>query len=159
MEAAPPPRLKEDGRQSPTARMVQRGVLRHLASHGLVGITEFALASGRRADILAVDGRGELSIIEIKSSVQDFRADGKWPDYRAFCDRLLFAVPLGFPDEILPADAGLMVADGFGAELLREAPRHPLAAATRKALTLRLARTAAHRLAALHDPELSRADL
>jgi len=151
--------LKEDGRQSPTARSVQRGVLRHLAAHGLVGVTEFSLVSGRRADIIALDAKGDISIIEIKSSLQDFRSDGKWPEYRAFCDRLLFAVPLDFPAEILPADAGLLVADPFGAELLRDAPRHPLPPATRKALTLRLARTAANRLSALYDPDLLRLDL
>lgn len=151
---APEPRA--DGRQSPIARAVQRGVLRHLAAHGLAGVTEFILASGRRADILALDGKGGISIIEIKSSVADFRADGKWPQYRAFCDRLLFAVPLDFPREILPQDAGLLVADAFGAELLRAAPVHPLPPATRRALTLRFARSAATRLAALHDPELQR---
>lgn len=152
---APP----EDGRQSPTARAVQRGVLRHLSARGLVGIPEFCLVSGRRADILAVDGRGEVSIVEIKSSVQDFRTDLKWPEYRAYCDRLLFAVPLDFPVEILPQETGLLVADAFGAELLRPAPAHPLAAATRKALMLRFAHTAASRLAALHDPELTRYSL
>lgn len=156
METAPQP--PEDGRQSPTARAVQRGVLRHLAAHGLVGVTEFTLATGRRADILALDAKGEISIIEIKSSVQDFRTDGKWPDYRAFCDRLLFAVPLDFPLEILPPAVGLLVADAFGAELLRPPERHPLAAATRKALTLRIARTAASRLSALYDPDLMRLD-
>ena len=155
--AAPQPR--EDGRQSQTARAVQRGVLRHLAARGLVGVTEFCLVSGRRADILAVDGRGEVSIVEIKSSVQDFRTDLKWPEYRAFCDRLLFAVPLDFPAEILPDETGLLVADAFGAELLRAAPLHPLAAATRKALMLRFAHTAASRLAALYDPDLARYSL
>lgn len=149
---APEPR--PDGRQSPTARAVQRGVLRHLALAGVAGVTEFALASGRRADILALGTKGEITIIEIKSSVADFRADGKWPEYRVFCDRLLFAVPLDFPLEILPEDAGLLVADAFGAECLREAPLHPLPGATRRALTLRFARTAAARLAALYDPDL-----
>lgn len=153
------PAPKPDGRQSPTALSVQRGVLRHLAAHGLVGLTEFSLVSGRRADILALDGKGEISIIEIKSSVQDFRSDGKWPEYRAFCDRLLFAVPLDFPVEILPEDAGLLVADAFGAEQMRAAPRYPLPAMTRKALTLRIARTAANRLTALYDPDLLRHDL
>ena len=154
-----PPQPKADGRQSETARAVQRGVLRHLAARGLVGVCEFSLASGRRADILAVDGRGEVSIVEIKSSVADFRSDGKWPEYRAFCDRLLFAVPLDFPHDILPEDTGLLVADAFGAEMLRAAPVHPLPAATRKALTLRFAHTAASRLAALYDPDLMRFSL
>ena len=150
------PDPRPDGRQSEVARAVQRGVLRHLALAGLAAVPEFSLASGRRADVIALSARGEVSIIEIKSSVADFRADAKWPDYRAFCDRLLFAVPLDFPLDILPDDTGLMVADAFGAELLREAPVHPLAGATRKALTLRFARAAATRLGLLYDPELLR---
>lgn len=150
------PDPRPDGRQSDTARAVQRGVLRHMAQAGLAAVPEFSLASGRRADVIALSARGEVTIVEIKSSVADFRADAKWPDYRAFCDRLLFAVPLDFPLEILPDDTGLMVADAFGAELLRAAPVHPLAGATRKALTLRFARAAAARLGMLYDPDLLR---
>lgn len=150
------PELRPDGRQSETARAVQRGVLRHLALAGLAGIPEFALVSGRRADILALGPKGEITIIEIKSSVTDFRTDAKWPEYRAFCDRLLFAVPLDFPVEILPEETGLLVADAFGAECLRDPPLHPLPPATRKALTLRFARAAATRLAVLYDPDLLR---
>lgn len=146
----------QDGRQSPVARMVQKGVLRHFAALGLAGLTEFSLSSGRRADILALDGKGEVVIVEIKSSVQDFRTDAKWPDYRAFCDRLLFAVPMDFPLSILPEEAGLLVADAYGAQMLRDGPRHPLAPATRKALTLRFARTAAQRLCTMQDPDMSR---
>lgn len=145
-----------DGRQSPAALGVQRGVLRHFGALGQASLCEFALASGRRADILALDGRGEVVIVEIKSSVQDFRSDSKWPEYRAFCDRLLFAVPLDFPHDILPEDAGLLVADAYGAQMLRDGPRHPLAPATRKALTLRFARTAAMRLCGVLDPDLMR---
>lgn len=151
---APDPR--PDGRQSPTARAIQRGVLRHLALAGIAGVTEFSLASGRRADILALGAKGEITIVEIKSSVADFRADAKWPEYRAFCDRLLFAVPMDFPLELLPDDTGLLVADAFGAECLREAPLHPLPGATRRALTLRFARTVATRLTTLYDPDLLR---
>ncbi len=143
-----------DGRQSATARMVQRGVLRHFGALGLASLCEFSLASGRRADILALDAKGDVVIVEIKSSVQDFRCDTKWPEYRAFCDRLLFAVPLDFPIEILPEDAGLLVADAYGAQMLRDGPHHKLAPATRKALTLRFARTAAMRLCGVLDPDL-----
>lgn len=149
---APVPR--PDGRQSPTAQALQRGVLRYLAAHGQVGLPEVSLASGRRADLLAIDAKGAITIVEIKSSVVDFRTDAKWPDYRLYCDRLLFAVPLDFPVEILPEAVGILVADGFGAELVRPAPSHPLAPATRKALTLRFARAAAGRLAGLYDPDL-----
>lgn len=148
------PSPRPDGRQSPTALAVQRGVLRFLSAHGQFGLPEFSLASGRRADILALDAKGTVTIIEIKSSAIDFRTDGKWPEYRAYCDRLLFAVPLDFPAEILPDEVGLLVGDAFGAEMLRPPPVHPLPAATRKALTLRFARAAAGRLAALHDPDL-----
>ncbi|MBS9477239.1 MmcB family DNA repair protein [Ancylobacter radicis] len=145
-----------DGRQSDTARAIQRGALRYLAARGLMGVPEFVLASGRRADIAAIDARGEVWVIEIKSSVTDFRTDRKWTEYRLYCDRLFFAVAPDFPAKILPEDAGLIVADTFGAGLLREAPAHPLSAATRKALTLRLARTAASRLMGLMDPEAMR---
>ncbi len=154
-----PPDPRPDGRQSETARAVQRGVLRHLALSGMAGLPEFSLVSGRRADILALGPKGEITIIEIKSSVTDFRTDAKWHEYRDFCDRLMFAVPMDFPVEILPEDTGLFVADAFGAECLRPAPLHPLPAATRKALTLRFARAAATRLAVLYDPDLLRADL
>lgn len=150
----PDPVPRPDGRQSPTALAVQRGVLRYLAAHGQSGLPELSLASGRRADVIAIDAKGAITIVEIKSSVVDFRTDAKWPEYRLYCDRLLFAVPLDFPVEILPEDVGILVADGFGAELLRPPPLHALAPATRKALTLRFARTAAGRLAGLYDPDL-----
>lgn len=148
--------LPPDGRQSDAARAIQRGALRYLAARGLVGLPEFVLASGRRADIAAVDGRGEVWVIEIKSSITDFRTDRKWAEYRAYCDRLFFAVGPEFPVEILPEDVGIMLADQFGAGLVREAPAHALPAATRKALTLRLARTAVGRLMGLMDPEAMR---
>ena len=83
----------------------------------------------------------------------DFRADGKWPEYREFCDRLFFAVDPDFPRAILPAAAGLIVADAHGAAVLREAPEHRLAGARRKAVTLRLAHAAAGRLHLLADPQ------
>lgn len=150
----PLPVPKPDGRQSPTALALQRGVLRHFAALGLMGLPEFCLASGRRADIAALDGKGEITIVEIKSSVADFRADAKWPDYRAYCDRLLFAVTVDFPIEILPEEVGILVGDAFGAHVLRPPPVHPLPAATRKTMLVRLARAGAARLAALHDPDL-----
>lgn len=145
-----------DGRQSDTARAIQRGALRYLAARGLMGVPEFSLASGRRADIAAIDARGEVWVIEIKSSVIDFRTDRKWTDYRLHCDRLFFAVGADFPLEILPEDAGVLVADQFGAGMIREAPHHPMPGATRRALTLRLARTAASRLMGLMDPDALR---
>ncbi len=148
--------LPPDGRQSETARGIQRGALRYIAARGLVGVPEFSLASGRRADIAALDLRGEVWVVEIKSSVADFRTDRKWTEYRLHCDRLFFAVGPDFPLEILPEDTGILVADAFGAGLVREAPHHPMPGATRKALTLRFARAAAGRLMGLMDPEALR---
>lgn len=148
----PPP----DGRQSPAALAVQRGVMRHLSALGQAVLPEVPLASGRRADLLAIDGKGLVTIVEIKSCAADFRADRKWPDYRAYCDFLLFAVPLDFPLALLPEETGLLVADNFGAECLRPAPHHPLPPATRRAVTLRFGHMAARRLAALYDPDLAR---
>lgn len=142
----------EDGRQSARARDISRGARRALALLGFRAIPELTLADGRRADLAAIDEAGSIWIIEIKSSLEDFRADGKWPDYRSWCDRLLFAVAPDFPQEVLPQDAGLILADRYGGEIVREAPEHRLTAARRKAVTLRLARVAAGRLMTLADP-------
>jgi hypothetical protein len=116
-------------------------------------VTEVSLANGRRADIAAVAASGEIWIVEIKSSIEDFRCDQKWPEYRDYCDRLFFAVAPGFPREILPADTGLVIADRYGGEIVRMSPEHKLAGARRKAVTLRLVHTAAFRLQAAIDPE------
>jgi hypothetical protein len=135
-----------------------RGVCRALAHRGFATLVEVALANGRRADVLALGRGGDLVIVEVKSSVADFRSDHKWPEYRAFCDRLYFAVPDGFPMELIPLDCGLIMADGFGAAVLREAPETPLAAARRKAATLRFGLVAANRLRRLLDPAADEAD-
>lgn len=142
-----------DGRHSERAAEIGRGVCRLLALHGFACVYELPLANGRRADVAALSDSGEIWIVEIKSSIDDFRVDQKWPEYRDFCDRLLFAVAPGFPVEILPADTGLIVADRFGGELARPAPEHRLTGARRKAVTLRLARAAALRLCAIYDPD------
>src|SRR4051812_24643743 len=149
----PAPALKADGRQSPTALAVCTGVRRLLAGHGFASVTEFTVASGRRADILALGSDGAIWIVEIKSSLADFRADGKWPDYRDFCDRFFFAVPESFPADVLPEDAGLILADDYGAAIVRDAPEHRLAGARRKAVTLRFAHAAAGRLHMMVDPQ------
>jgi hypothetical protein len=146
---APPP----DGRQSQTAFGVALGARRLLASHGFASVPELTLASGRRADIMGLGPDGTIWIVEIKSSVADFRADGKWPEYRAFCDRFSFAVPADFPADILPSETGLILADSFGAAVARNAPEHRLAGARRKAVTLRFAQAAAGRLHMLIDPQ------
>lgn len=146
------PRLV-DGRQSEPARLVQRGVGRLLVGLGFSIVTELPLASGRRADIAALGGGGELWIVEIKSSLEDFRSDRKWPDYRLHCDRLFFATHAGVDAGIFPVEAGLILADGFGGAVLREAPEHRLAPGTRKAMTLRFAHAAARRFHGLLDPQ------
>jgi len=102
-----------------------------------------------------IDGNGEITIIEIKSSVEDFRVDAKWPEYRRHADRLYFATAPHVPADIFPQSAGLIVADAFGAEVLREAPLEKMPAATRKEMLIRLARASAHRLHDLEDPEFS----
>ena len=144
--------LPIDGRQSPTALKIARGTTRLLHSFGFSVMSELPLASGRRADLVALGGNGEIWIVEIKSSVADFRADQKWMDYRAHCDRLFFATSLDVPCEIFPPDTGLIVADAYGASIHCEAPEHRLHAATRKSMTLAIARAAALRLQSLVDP-------
>jgi hypothetical protein len=142
-----------DRRQSEKATEICRGVMRVLAQLGMTGLTEVTLPNGRRGDVMALSASGTLWIVEIKSSVTDFQVDQKWPDYRDYCDALFFAVATDFPLDILPADTGLIVADRFGGELMRQAPEHRLAPARRKAVTLHYARVAAARLAMAFDPQ------
>ena len=156
-ELLEPPLLPEDRRQSETAHLVTRGTRRLLRRLNFATITELPLLSGRRADIVALAADATIHIIEVKSSVADFRADAKWRDYRAHCDRFFFAIPAIIPAEIMPQDAGLIFADGYGAEILRPAPEHRMAAPTRRAMLLRFAHAAAHRLHRLSDPETLRA--
>ena len=144
-----------DGRQSERALFVARGVGRLLRARGFAVVSELSLATGRRADMVGLGAGGDIWIVEIKSSIEDFRADNKWPDYRLSCDRLFFATHGEVPTDIFPEDAGLILADRFGAELIREAPEHRLPGATRKAMLVRFAQTAALRLHTLVDPEIS----
>ena len=138
---------------------VARGVIRMLLRHDLVAMTEVPLDGGRRADLMAVDARGQIVIVEIKVSRADLLGDGKWPDYLAHCDRYFWAVPAGFDTAplhgpvFLPERTGIIVADRYDAAILREAHTDPLSAATRKRVTLAFARRAARRMIALTDPE------
>jgi hypothetical protein len=141
-----------EGEELQRAGAILRGAQRLLRSLNFESLSEVPLGNGRRADILAVGRDGEIWIVEIKSSIADFRADQKWPEYREYCDALLFAVAPDFPSEILPADTGLILADAYAGEVARAAPRHPLSPARRKALTLSIARMAAMRLHARIDP-------
>lgn len=130
-----------------SGRRLARGVCRLLADHGYRALCELALGDGRRADVFAIDRRGDILIVEVKSTVADFRADGKWPAYLASCDRFAFAVPADFPLAVLPAEAGLIVADAYGGAVIRPPmPAMALPPARRKALLVRFARTAAARL-------------
>ena len=125
--ANPPLELPVDGRQSETALAVARGTARLLHALGRCVVSELPLPSGRRADLVALDAGGEIWIVEIKSSVADFRADQKWQDYRAHCDRLFFATCMEVPCEIFPPDTGLIVADAFGAQMHVRGARAPAA--------------------------------
>lgn len=137
------------------AAEIKRGVRRTLAAHGLSSLTEFTLKGGRRADIIAVDGKGKFTIVEVKSSVADFRADSKWPEYRDYCDLFYFAVRADFPLDLIPENCGLLVADAYEASILRGAPEHPINAARRRSVLLRFATAVAGRLHRIEDPGLS----
>jgi len=142
-----------DLRQSPTALKVQRGVMRLLrATHDFCCYAEVPLANGRRADVLGLGPKGEIWIVEIKSSLIDFRVDTKWPDYKDYCDRFYFAKPPELEAEIFPESEGLIVADGHGAEILRAARDDLLPPARRRAMLLKLARLGADRVHQLMDP-------
>jgi hypothetical protein len=125
---------------------VVRGACRLLIDLGAAPILEWSLPNGRRADIAAIDLAGDILIVEVKSCREDFDADAKWQEYLAFADRFYFAVDRDFPQELVPAECGLILADRYGAAVLREGPRSPLAPARRKAALLRFARDAAERL-------------
>ena len=142
------------GPSAPTAADISRGVLRLFTDLGLHGLTEMTLANGRRADVAALCQKGRIAIVEIKSSIADFRSDQKWPDYQPFCDQFYFAVSSSFPADLIPEEAGLIVADQFGGAIIRDAPDISLNAARRKAVTLRFARLAAQRLTCISDPQL-----
>ena len=139
------------GRDAVT-REVCRGVGRLMRAHGLASINELPLPNGRRADVVGLSPSGDIWIVEVKSSVEDLRADNKWPEYRDFSDSLFFAVAPGFPVDILPEDTGLILADRFGGEIVRPAPEARLAPARRKSMTLRFARAAALTLQSVADP-------
>ncbi|WP_309604401.1 DNA repair putative endonuclease MmcB [Phenylobacterium sp.] len=135
------------GSRPETTAAVTRGAARLLIDLGYAPLAEVTLPNGRRADLLALGRKGEIFIVEVKSSLEDFRADLKWREYQPYCDAFAFAVDPEFPREALPPEPGLIVADGFGGAVLREATAAPLAGARRKALTLAFARLAALRAA------------
>ena len=135
-----------DGRQSERALTIRGGVERFLHAQGWATLPELTLPGGRRADLVALTPKGEVTIVEVKSSLADLRADAKWPDYRDHCDALVFATLADVPLDAFPRDAGLMLADAYGAETVRQAPHHPLSAHRRKRMHLLFGRAAALRL-------------
>jgi hypothetical protein len=135
------------------ALQIARGVTRYFRAMGSAVILELYLADGRRCDVMAIGPQGEITIIEIKSCVADYKSDQKWTDYPQWCDRFFFAVDMNFPLELIPDECGLILADRFGAEILWEGPEQRLTAARRKAVTLRFARVSALRLQQLLDPD------
>lgn len=142
----------QDGRQSERAAEIQRGVCRMLKSLGMASLTELPLSNSRRADIVTIGPKSNIWIVEIKSSLQDFRTDSKWPSYSDYCDQLYFAVAQDFPLDILPDHAGLIIADRYNAEILRVPDEHRMSAARRKAMLLRFGQAGASRLQNLLDP-------
>lgn len=146
MDAAPPDIAPEAPAARPDVTLaVTRGVVRLFLDHGWAPLTEFRLASGRRVDVAALDKKGGLVFAEVKSCREDFEVDAKWPDYLGFCDRFFFAVDERFPTGLLPDEAGLICADGFGGAVVRDAPETGLAAARRRSVLLRFARQSALR--------------
>ena len=133
-----------------TTLAVTRGAARLMLDLGYASLLEVGLPNGRRADVMALGPRGEIIIVEVKSGLDDYRVDRKWHEYGPFCDAFYFAVAPEFPDGILPDEPGLIVADGFGGAVVRDAPLSPLAPARRKALTIAFARLGAMRT--LRDP-------
>jgi hypothetical protein len=150
--SAPAPAFLPDARRP--GQILARGVCRHLRGHDFACIEEMVPAPGLRVDVMAVGPRGEVWVVECKSSRADFASDAKWGGYLQWCDRYFWAVDAAFPTELLPDGTGLMIADGYDAEIVRLGPETRLASARRRATTLRFARHAALRLQASRDPGL-----
>ena len=131
-----------------------RGVGRALSDAGHTVLTEMPLGNGRRADLAALDHAGAILLVEVKSCRADFRSDRKWREYLDYCDRFYFAVASDFPLALLPPEEGLILADRFGGEIVREARLRALSAARRKAMLIRFGRTAAGRLHGMLDPQM-----
>ena len=134
-------------------QLLARGVSRHLVrSHNFVTVEELTPDRGLRVDVMALGPKGEIWVVECKSSRVDFTSDHKWQGYLEWCDRFFWAVDAEFPTDILPEGTGLIIADGYDAEILRMGPEDALPAARRKVLTRKFARHAALRAQAARDP-------
>jgi hypothetical protein len=133
-------------------KRLARGVARFFTALGYSALVEVPLPNGRRADVLAIDGRGQFLLVEVKSCRADFRSDNKWPEYLEFCDFFYFAVAADFPRDLLPDQAGLLIADPYNAVIERDTAGRLLAPARRRSLLLRFAHLAASRVQVLSDP-------
>lgn len=144
----------EDVARNAVALSLMRGVARLLGTMGYSVLYEFTLKGGRRVDVIGINRSGHVIVAEVKSSVADFRSDGKWPSYLDHCDEFYFAVAQDFPNDLLPDDTGLIIADNFGGAIVRPSQDYKLNGARRRALTLKFARAAADRLLRQTDPTL-----
>ena len=135
-------------------QLLARGAARHLVSHGFACVEELVPTRGLRVDIMALGPKGEVWIVECKSSRVDFTSDSKWQGYLEWADRFFWAVDSEFPTELLPDDTGLIIADGYGGEIIRMGPETKLAGARRKAMVQKFAVHAARRLHVLRDPDM-----
>ena len=133
-------------------QILARGVCRHLITHDFVSVEELVPTSGLRVDVMALGPKSEIWVVECKSSRTDFLTDQKWQGYLEWCDRFFWAVDADFPTELLPEDTGLILADGYGAEIIRMAPEVKLPPARRKVVVQKFARHAAIRAHAARDP-------
>lgn len=136
-------------------QLLARGVCRHLVGHNFVTVEELIPTSGLRVDVMALGPKGEIWVIECKSSRADFQSDNKWQGYLEWCDRFFWAVDETFPTDLLPEDTGLIIADAYDAEILRMAPEEKLAPARRKVMVQKFARHAATRWHAARDPDFT----
>lgn len=136
-------------------QLLARGASRLLSSYGFVSVEEVIPARGLRVDVMGLGPKGEIWVIECKSSRADFQSDQKWDGYLPWCDRFFWAVDEHFPTELLPDDTGLIIADPYGGEIIRMGPETKLAAARRKVMIQKVATTAARRLQGLRDPEMA----
>ncbi len=136
-------------------QLLARGVCRHMLSHDFVTVEELVPTSGLRVDVMALGPKGEVWVIECKSSRADFQSDHKWQGYLEWCDRFFWAVDQEFPTDLLPEDTGLIIADGYDAEILRMGPETKLAPARRKVMVQKFARHAARRAQLARDPNIA----
>ena len=140
------------GAEHVTEARIRRGVARLLTDFGYGVLYEFKLTNGRRVDVIGLNDEAEFVIVEIKSSVEDFRGDRKWREYLPFCDRFFFGVSERFPDRLLPGDCGVIVADAYGGAIRRQAAPVPVNGTRKRRQILRFALAAAGRLQRRIDP-------